>query len=219
MERGSAAWPALQTLTCHTEGVPEEVAFPLLNIVQRMASTQVQGPVARARKRLDGASDVIAVLADCSGSMGDLVGNSGMTKFRHLQIALADLEQGFPSIKLVAFGSIAKVIKCSAQLPDPTKGMSLGGGTNLAGALELAGQWKPRKTIVVSDGMPDSESAATAAAQAMTGAIYTIYCGPEGHPAIEFLRSLAKDTGGHAAVWDGRHEITGVIRALLPAGA
>ncbi len=155
------------------------------------------------------------VLCDCSGSMSDLVGSSGISKFRHLQIALADLEQGFPALRLVAFASLAREVEGSSGLPDPDKGMGLGNSTNLAGALEVAAGWKPRRTIVISDGLPDSESNALDAAQRMTGAIDTIYCGPDAHPAVLFLQSLSRKTGGHAVVWDGRYEVCGVIRALI----
>jgi hypothetical protein len=95
--------------------------------------------------------------------------------------------------------------------------MSLGGGTNLAGALEVAARRKPRKTIVISDGLPDSEIAALEAAERMTGAIDTIYCGPDEHPAVQFLQKLSRQTGGREVTWDGRHEISGIIRGLLPA--
>lgn len=194
-----------------------EVLSPLQNIIKRMAATEVQGPAAQMKKRFTDCSDAIVVLADCSGSMADLVGSSGISKFRHLQIALEDIQQGFPKIRLVAFGSIAKEINGPKHLPDPCRGMSFGGSTNLAGALELAALRKPRKTIVISDGLPDSESDALEAADRMTGAIDTIYCGPDSHPAVEFLQRLSRRTGGREVTWDGRHEICGVIRGLLPA--
>ncbi len=194
--------------------MPEELTSPLLNIVKRLASTEIKGPAAEMKLRFTGVSDVIAVVCDCSGSMLDLVGSSGISKFRHLQIALADLQQGFPKIRLIAFGSIAKQVKSASDLPDPAIG-AFGNSTNLAAALQMAGIWKPWKTIVISDGLPDDEDDALEAAANMTGSIDTIYCGPDAHPAVKFLASLSRRTGGTDVVWSGRYEICGVIRGLI----
>jgi hypothetical protein len=199
----------------------EVAPFDLLGIIAQLAQTPIEGPAARIKKRYVGATDVVTVLCDCSGSMTDLVGSSGISKFRHLQIALQDLQRGFPKIRLIAFGSTALEVSRAEDLPDPGKesdgAACVGGSTNLAGALELAGQWKPRKTIIVSDGLPDSESQAKRAAQAMTGGIDAIYCGPDAHPAVSFLRSLCRDAGGVTTSWDGRAEISGVLLRCIAA--
>lgn len=193
-----------------------ELTFALQDIIKRAASTTVEGPAARMRERFTGATSEIVVLADCSGSMCDFIGSSMMSKFQHLQVALADVTKGFPAIRLIAFGSYPLEIANACELPNPHS-HGLGGSTNLAAALEIAAKHKPRKTIVISDGLPDSESNALDAATRMTGSIDTIYCGPDSHPAVQFLARLSRDTGGTPATWDGYKPIAGVIRGLLPA--
>lgn len=186
-----------------------EVASPLRDIIRRAAERKVEGPAAKMRLRMDNASDAVVVLADISDSMRDLIGNANLTKYQHLQIALEDVMTAFPKIRLVVFGSYPKEV---AKLPPQPSG-----STNLAGALEMAAEWKPRKTIVISDGLPDNGDAAIAAADKMTGAIDTIYCGPDAHPAVQFLQRLAKSTGGQQVTWDGYKPIASCIRGFLPA--
>jgi hypothetical protein len=195
-----------------------ELTFNLQDIIKRAASTTVEGPAAKMRKRFTDATNEVVVLCDCSGSMCDAIGSLHMSKFEHLQIALKDVLHGFPRIRLIAFGSTTMECPTPSHLPSPMSG-GLGGSTNLAAGLMLAAKYKPRKTIVISDGLPDSESAATEAVQHLTGSVDTIYCGPDGHPAVAFLASLARSTGGRQATWDGYREISSVIFGLLPAPA
>lgn len=157
-------------------------------------------------------------MCDCSGSMEDPIGSLNLSKFDHLMIALRDIYQTYPKIRVVAFSSRAKVLPEGAYPPHP-RACSLGGGTNLAEGLLAVEKFKPRKTIVISDGIPDSEDQALQAAQQITGAIDTIYCGPDSHPAIQFLHQLARSTGGMSATWDGFRELSGAIKGFLPAPA
>lgn len=187
----------------------QEIASPLQSIIKKLASQDIQGPAAKLKKRFVGASEVIAVLADCSGSMADFVGSFHMSKWDHLQVALKDVVTSYPAIRIVAFDSVSKVVANPSELPYPS------GSTDLAGALKLAAQWKPQKTIVISDGLPDNERAALKIADSMTGAIDTIYCGPDGDPAVEFLQRLSKESGGSSAVWTGQTEIGCTIRGFL----
>jgi hypothetical protein len=94
------------------------------------------------------------------------------------------------------------------------------GGTDLGKAIELASTFRPKKTIIISDGLPDSEVEASAAVDRITGEVDTIYCGPDSDPAIGFLRSLSRRGGGVHITWDGyRHkQLTPVVMGLLTAG-
>lgn len=191
----------------------EEISSPLANIIKAAMSSKPNGPLAEIRakleKRTERASDVTVVLADCSGSMFESIGALQMTKYDHLQVALKDVLRFHPGIRVVAFNSGVQEVK-GGLLPMPV------GGTDLAGALKHAARWKPKKTIIISDGIPDNEPAAVREADRMTGMIDTIYCGPDAHPAIEFLRSLSRDTGGVSIVWDGhRSELSSNIRGLI----
>ena len=188
-----------------------ELSAPLAEIVRRASERTVEGPAAKLKLRFANASDEIIVLCDCSGSMADRLGDLTTSKWEHLRITLEDILKTHPKIRVIAFASDAELAS-GASLPTPC------GGTDLARGLQLAGQFKPRKTIVISDGMPDSKEHARAAADAMTGAIDTIYCGPDGETeAIGFLRSLARSTGGCHVTWAGYRSPLGPgIRALLP---
>lgn len=188
------------------------LSLPLLDIVKRASRAPASGEVAAIRKRMNGASGARVILCDTSGSMADHVGSTGMRKIDHLQVALEDTLKLDPGIILIAFDSRAKRIPSAAKLPAPN------GGTALHLALDMAADLKPSRTIVISDGCPDSEEYALEVARTMTGVINTIYCGPDGHPAIAFLRLLSEQTGGKHFTWDGvKTELASGVRALLTA--
>lgn len=192
-----------------------EVSSPLADIIKRAMNRKSSGAISEARakieKRMQGASDEILVVCDLSGSMDDFIGNGGTSKYEHLKIALNDIRRSYSKVRVILFSSGAEEWK-GGTIPQPN------GGTNLAGALAFARKWKPKKTIIISDGVPDNEIAAQQEADAITGEVDTIYCGPDGHPAIQFLRSLAHSTGGTNLNWDGyRSELAANIRGLLTA--
>ena len=152
--------------------------------------------------------------------MADFVGSSNMSKMQHLAIALKDVLQRFPQIRIVPFASMVKEIKDPKDLPSPDDvNNNLGGGTDLAAALNFIQKHKPRRTIIISDGLPNSEIHAQQAADQITGGIDTIYCGPDEHPAVKFLAGLAKSAGGASYVWNGYTELGATLRKLLPAPA
>lgn len=209
----------------------------------------VEGPAAKLRKRFEGCTDTVAVLLDVSSSMSDRVCSqspnlpgspavSQMTKWDHLQYALKDVvASGHKGLRLIYFGcrvapvpkhrwqpdicANCKVAKsednqseqCIAALPPP------GGGTPLDLAIEEAAKLRPRKTIIISDGLPDDPEACMEMIETVSGSVDTIYCGPDADPAVQFLRSLARAGAGTAATWNGNRELSQTIRGLLPAPA
>ena len=189
-----------------------QIASPLSDVIKRAMSAKPQGVVAEAKqkvaKRMEKASGEMLVVCDLSGSMAEGIGGLSVSKYEHLEIALEDIRKAFPKVRVVGFNSTVKEIK--GKLPPP------GGGTDLAGALKFAGKFRPAKTIIISDGIPDNEHLATCEADTLTGIIDTIYCGPDGHPAIEFLRSLSRLAGGTSLAWDGfQSQLSANIRGLL----
>jgi hypothetical protein len=195
-----------------------EITSPLASIVARMAEKRVIGGRAeKLRGRFQQCTDTVAVLCDVSGSMKSMVASSHASKFDHMKIALEDVLKGYPGIKLVAFGSGVRAFTSSSELP---KCGELGDSTDLAAAILSVKALHPRKTIVISDGLPDDQARALAAASEITGSIDTIYCGWDGDPGVKFLQRLSRDSGGVQVTWDGvQKELGTVVRGLLPAPA
>jgi hypothetical protein len=108
-----------------------------------------------------------------------------------LREALDSLWPDLPGARLIAFGSTAREVDSPGGLPAPS------GGTALHLALDAAAASRPRKTVVVTDGRPDSEQAALDAAARASGLIDVVYCGPDSDAAaLDFLRRLTRVGGG-----------------------
>lgn len=178
------------------------------------ASNGSTGDVARMRKRFEGASQKKVALVDVSSSMSSLIGSSDIPKIEHCRIALTDLMTSHPDLIIIAFGSMVRRLKNLKELPDANH---LWGGTDLTCAIEEAQQLKPARTIIISDGCPDNEQTASDAAENLTGRIDCVYCGPDGHPAVAYLQSLARKGGGRQMTFDGCLELSPMIRGLLGA--
>ena len=201
---------------------------PLLDIVSRAAKAKAVGPAAKLRERFVAAGNETIALCDVSPSMDDLVGSTHHSKFEHLAAALRDLLKGFPNLIIVAFSSTAaRVDIASFEAHASTRrgggysslpGCSIG-GTCMGLAIEyVAANWKPQKTILISDGLPDNENYALAAIEHLTGSVDTIYCGPDADPAVAFLRSLSRAGIGTHVTWDGASELLPTLRRLAIEG-
>lgn len=161
------------------------------------------------------AEDEIVVLADVSVSMGDADGAVGergsrRTRFDLLKQALADLPS---SVRILAFSDDPREVSSIAEL-------RLEGGTRLGAALKMAATLKPVRTVIISDGEPDSEEDARREAAELTGIIDVVYCGsPSNRHAREFLESLAKDgMGGYYETGDKldiEKQLPAVVKGLL----
>lgn len=134
--------------------------------------------------------DTTVVLADVSGSMGDADGGSRerKTRFQLLKEALAQLPS---SVKVIAFDDHVYEVSSAEAVTHK------GGGTSLHLAIDAAARYSPVRTIIISDGEPENEGMAVAAADKLTGVIDVIFCGsPTNHNAKRFLESLAKAGAG-----------------------
>jgi len=153
------------------------------------------GQTERFRARIEGAGAGVVILADVSSSMDERSGRR--SKIQVLAEALDGLWAELPGARLIAFGSTASEIASPAELPSPS------GGTALHLALELAALSRPAKTVVISDGRPDHESAALAVADRLSGVIEVVYCGPDSdQQAIVFMYRLARAGGGRVFIRD-----------------
>lgn len=144
------------------------------------------GRVAAFRRRLDPRPGrPIVILCDTSSSMDDAAGSR--RRIEVLREALDRVLPDCPSARIIAFGSTAAEVPSASRLPEPA------GGTALHLALDLAAKLDPSQTLVMSDGQPDSESAAMAAADRVAGRIDTIFCGPDSDRAgRDFMARLAR---------------------------
>lgn len=191
-----------------------EIANPLADIIRRAATMPADGPASKLKLRMEDAGDDTFLLLDCSGSMNEPIGAHGLSKYEHLVIAVKDVSKAMPGLRLVCFGSRVREIDSVSEMPGPNDG-----GTDLAAALRALKKHKPRKSIIISDGLPtNAEGECEKAADSITGQIEAIYCGPDNHPAVLWLQSLCRATGGRAVAWTGRAELSNTMRQLLIEG-
>lgn len=172
-------------------------AHPLQSIIAKAAKSlpAETGATAQYKQRLDRAGDQVVILCDTSGSMEERAGVR--RKIEHLRGAVAGVIADLPDGVLVAFDSSPRRVTLAADIPEPS------GGTALHLALDEAAKLRPAKTIVISDGEPDSESAALAAAERLSGIIDVIYCGRDSDArALDFMRRLARAGGGQVVTCD-----------------
>jgi hypothetical protein len=147
------------------------------------------------KKRMELATNETVILADHSSSMIEYVG--GKPKLTSLKEALRNLFKQQPTNRLIMFGY-------NAYLTDISNiDRKVEGFTNLAAGLQMAIQFKPKRTIVITDGCCDNEFLALEQAGKLTGVIDIIFCGDLNDTiAIEFLKKLARISGGREITVD-----------------
>jgi hypothetical protein len=191
-------------------------ADPLQALIAAAAkAAPITGEVARHQARADAASaagSARVVIADVSSSMAEMAGAS--SKITLLRDALTG--QRFD--RLVAFAARPVEVASAELLPLPC------GSTALHLAIAHAARWSPGRTLVISDGQPDSESMALESTAQLSGVIDVLYIGPEDDAAaIAFMTRLARAGSGRCAVNDlsktgGAMLRHGIAAMLLPAG-
>lgn len=158
--------------------------------------------------------DLIA-LVDVSGSMQAQDAPGGASRYAAACRELAALQANHPGkLGVIAFSTSA--VFCPGGQPP-----LLSGGTDLAGALDYAHLVDGLcALVVISDGEPDSQSAALAAARRYTGSqISCVFVGPEGGAGQAFLAQLAAASGGQSVTAEKTAQLaTHVERMLLAAG-
>jgi hypothetical protein len=153
------------------------------------------------------------VLVDVSASMLRADAQGGRRRYDVAADELAKLQAARPGkIGLVAFASGAKFC-LDGRLPEAT------GSTDLGGALRLAATLPGTPVVVVSDGQPDSEGDALAAAASIDAQIDTVYVGPEfdTYPQ-QFLKRLSASKGGRHVAADRAHALADHVERLMLAG-
>ena len=172
------------------------LTLPLKNLLAQAAKQLPAETGETARAKCDRPGPVV-ILADTSGSMADRAGNK--TKIDILRDAVAgawnSLEPGHR--RLVRFDSAAVLLESPDGLNDPDGGTAMDAGLRAAAGLD------PGRLIVISDGLPNDEAAALAAADLLPCRIDVIYCGPDSDAgAIAFMRRLARTGCGECVTED-----------------
>jgi hypothetical protein len=157
------------------------------------------------------------LLVDVSGSMDESLKN-GDRKITALREVVSILRETNP-VPVAAFGGGHAPVKFVDAVPEPT------GGTPLHLGIEFSQDAGATHIVVVTDGAPDSKSAALDAARrfaksvAMGGVIDVFYVGDGNDGGAEFCEMLASVTGGAANVTDLEKpkELAAKIAGYLPA--
>jgi len=150
------------------------------------------------------------VIIDTSSSM-DARDLNRQSRYERACEELARLQNTLPGkIAVISFAS--EPIFCPSGIPQPPIGT-----TDLAKALRFAkvADVADMRFIVISDGQPDSESAALDVVAQYGGRIDVIYVGPEGGPGADFLKRLAKIKGGQSITAENAKELAAAAQYLL----
>lgn len=133
-------------------------------------------------------SEAVFLLIDVSGSMRTTMRN-GKRRIEGLRNVVGDIRQG-REVKMIAFGGESDGAYHVSSVPEPT------GGTPLHSAIDLARTSEAGRVVVISDGVPDDQSAALDSARTFGGRIDVVFVGNPGEAGERFLKILAESTGG-----------------------
>ena len=183
--------------------VIEKIALDKLN--KTAAKTDLDDLLRGARRSL--------LLLDCSSSMGLSVGYSTTRRIDALRKVTEELVQTHP-VPMAAFGGSNQVEIVEAPI-EPV------GGTPLHIAIDFGREQGANHLAVVTDGEPDSESAAFAAARQFSNPIDVFYVGNPNGRGATFAKELAKMTGGeaHITTLDKPKELKAKLAGLLGDGS
>lgn len=194
-----------------------QIVNPLQALIDQAALTKPKSKIVEQyAQRLDPKKTKTKslLLLDLSSSMLEWIG-MGIQKIDLLRSALdRPLQSGEVAI---GFNSICFSIQDLQNIPEPN------GGTALHIAIADAVPLRPRQTLVVSDGKPDDENQALAAAKKLTGIINTLYIGKDSDvAAIDFMGRLSRLGCGSAQTHDVYKQpdpklLGQAIALLLPA--
>lgn len=152
------------------------------------------------------------VIVDTSGSMGSHDAPQGRSRYDQACWELATLQGDLPGkIAVITFSDSAEF--CPNGTP-----RNLGGTTALDQALKFAkvADVPGMRFVVISDGIPNSESSALAIARKYQNRIDTIFVGPEGDTrGREFLQRLAAASGGQHVTAAQAKALSSSVQKLL----
>jgi Mg-chelatase subunit ChlD len=159
------------------------------------------------------------ILVDVSSSMDETI-KSGERKIDALRNVVRSLRESHP-VPVAAFGggvgqdAFQDRAAIVDEIPEPA------GGTPMAEGIAFAKQITATHIVMVTDGVPNSMSAALDAARAFGGRIDVFYIGDGDDDGAHFCNTLAASTGGVSSVTglDKPKELASKIAGLLPAAS
>jgi Mg-chelatase subunit ChlD len=151
------------------------------------------------------------MLVDVSSSMNGHIADGG-TKMAAMRTVVKSLRETHP-VPVAMFGGYG--VALIDEVP-----YSGSGGTPLHDGIDYATREGATHLVVVTDGMPDSQTAAFEAARLFGGVIDCFYIGDANHEGAQFCKELARRTGGTVNVTDlGQPKaLAGKIVGLLGDG-
>lgn len=153
------------------------------------------------------------IIVDTSSSMGQHDSRGGKSRY---EVACEELKtlQGNMQGKLAILSFSDDVMFCPNGIPFNYQGM-----TDLTKALKFAkmADLPKMRFIAISDGEPNNEDEALKVAKTYKNRIDTIYVGPENGAGAEFLKRLAKASGGQGVTSAQVKELESTIKHLLTA--
>lgn len=182
-----------------------------------MNNAIVQGSLAQIAQQTNASIAETFINADCiiivdtSGSMAACDSRGDRSRYEVACEELRNLQASLPG-KLALLSFSDDVIFCPSGVP-----FNYGCGTDLTKALKFAkvADVTGMRFIVISDGEPHDEEGALKVARTYKAKIDTIYVGPEGGDGQDFLRRLAKASGGQGVTADRVKELTATVERLL----
>jgi Mg-chelatase subunit ChlD len=155
-------------------------------------------------------ADVI-IIVDTSGSMAACDSRGGKSRYEVACQELKSLQANLPG-KLAVIAFSTDVMFCPSGVP-----FQYNGSTRLDKALTFAkvADVTGIRFIVISDGEPDDEGDALRVARTYKNRIDTIFVGPEGGHGQNFLKKLAKASGGQGVTAAQVKELSNTVEKLL----
>lgn len=149
----------------------------------------------------------VHLLIDVSSSMNEKMRN-GKSKIEGLREVVTDIQKQRKT-QMIAFGG--EGVFTTTSVPTPN------GGTPLMEAIDFARAQNVGRLVAVSDGIPNDPVGALEAAKRFGGQIDVVYVGDPGDGGEEFLKRLARETGGtefHGDLSEPKQLSKGVIGLL-----
>jgi len=152
------------------------------------------------------------LLIDCSGSMSDRLARTNERRIDALRRVMRQLRSTH-STPVAAFGGYRQV-EIVEDAPEPT------GTTPLDDAIDFGREQGANHLVVITDGEPNSQEKAFAAAARFGNPIDVFYIGDAHGHGLSFAQELARRTGGVAHLSDisATKQLSSQIAGLLGDG-